>query len=80
MPRPGIEPGPLTLGVQSLSHWNSREVVQWPKVAVVEGSGPKSLEGPRDFDSAANCLFPRVKDFLDDSKRNVLALSFLLIN
>ena len=26
VPRPGIEPGPPALGVQSLSHWTTREV------------------------------------------------------
>ena len=26
VPRPGMEPGPLALGVQSLSHWTTREV------------------------------------------------------
>ena len=25
-PRPGIEPGPPALGVQSLTHWTTREV------------------------------------------------------
>ena len=76
----GIELRTSALGVQSPSHWTIREVVQWSKVEVVQGSGPKSLEGSRDFDSAANCLFPRVKDLPDDTKKNVLALSFLLIN
>ena len=28
VPRPGIEPGPLELGAQSLSHWTRREVPQ----------------------------------------------------
>ena len=26
VPRPGIEPGPRALGVQSFSHWTTREV------------------------------------------------------
>ena len=26
VPRPGIEPGPPALGVQSLTHWTTREV------------------------------------------------------
>ena len=27
VPRPGIEPGPLALGAQNLSHWTTREVL-----------------------------------------------------
>ena len=26
VPRPGIKPGPLTLGMQSLNHWTTRGV------------------------------------------------------
>ena len=29
VPRPGIEPGPATLGVWSLTHWITREVPTW---------------------------------------------------
>ena len=25
----GIEPGPLALGVQSLNHWTTKEILRW---------------------------------------------------